>query len=986
LGLELSTDEKGLFRKMLQGDDMDGFDSTAGYVEVPPVSQFVARTLPAGQPVTLDNKHYVTLWVGQWIRDGKALKTVRYLARVGDDNDPARSFFEADKDVRRVQLLPGEAADALGDPTLEAIVPSDGPISTTQSSEKAADPQPKGTLKLPQPPAPVLPPPYRLDQAEGAQQMRELWRGVAATTREATAAGIRPTTGPSARVQILSTPKDHALGRFHWLIAPDRPLALAWRCCMLTTPDGRAVGGGGTALGLPDARPVEVVGERTVKGGSTILHLEVFYPHPNGVPALLDSTVTYGFGGDGGDALGGMGINGNLTRLDGNYVPFAWAESAKGGQPVGTVFCVVRVVAPGEQQSAISDLPPVQSLRVPATTEPAGATPAAKATVTQEAGSTISLYLDKNAVQMRMAGKVMEAAEFDIHPAGVGVYVIDVHDGLVRLRVVGLGGNQEFTALRIEIGADGGIFADGGILPPTENVSDRQDVPPAPASSVAAFPDKLPKNRVALRVLSPGGSPMQIDGIKEIVVWIKEGPWQDGPQPKVLQRFADGWVFVDAQMFWLGDPRARAEITFISGGHTIHAEATLPFDSRKIEFRSMGDPNEINIDETSGPSAGHDEIAGRVVDAHGRPVAAAVFESIEPEIAKKNFPYGVSETTDADGVFRLARVSENPIQHLFYELHAPGYATRWIGDLPVGRGFTVHLYNNTRVRGNLVLPGGAPAAGARLELTTSKEAVRQNYGSFDFTATTVADSAGAYDLLLEPGVYQAVITSPSGATANLANIAVASGAIVALPPQLNPGARLTLRLVDSLSGKPVTGARLTIEKRSPGWAIDDPGTERVSDADGRAHWDNLVPGQTRSESRNIDAVFVDVPTGSAEMKVLMEPAVRITGQVLAPDGSPVAGAVVNVAGLRTGDSRYARSADAQGRFSLQFANLPSPDKKYAIIACDPQARWAHGLSTWFVPAAGLEKTFTIQLTPGGRMHGRVVDRRGNPLHASRWMR
>jgi hypothetical protein len=111
--------------------------------------------------------------------------------------------------------------------------------------------------------------------------------------------------------------------------------------------------------------------------------------------------------------------------------------------------------------------------------------------------------------------------------------------------------------------------------------------------------------------------------------------------------------------------------------------------------------------------------------------------------------------------------------------------------------------------------------------------------------------------------------------------------------------------------------------------------------------------------------------------------------VLAPNGNPVAGAVVDVAGLVTGDSRYARSADAQGRFSLQFAELwalrwnttsqPSSDKEYAIVACDPQGRWAHGLSPWFIPAAGLNKAFTIQLTNGGRMHGRVLDAAGKPV-------
>ena len=178
--------------------------------------------------------------------------------------------------------------------------------------------------------------------------------------------------GPSAKVQVLSTPQEHAQGRFRWRVEPDRTLVLEFRCVLLETPEQRIVGGSMITVVVPGGRPVEIIGSHTTTGNGTALLL-------TSVPALLSTKTTDYFGGRRGDAFISTGIAMDLARLSGEYVPFAWGELAKTGRPVGTVFYVARVVAPEQRQDAAHADPPIRALRVPAShaaaTQPTQAAP-----------------------------------------------------------------------------------------------------------------------------------------------------------------------------------------------------------------------------------------------------------------------------------------------------------------------------------------------------------------------------------------------------------------------------------------------------------------------------------------------------------------------------------------------------------------------------------------------------------------------------------
>jgi hypothetical protein len=207
------------------------------------------------------------------------------------------------------------------------------------------------------------------------------------------AAGQSAGRRATAKLLVMSTAEDHAQGKFHWRVEPDGPLSLVFRCPLSKTPDGPVEDDGGTTLGLPDNRPVEIEGSSTIAGLPTIVHFRVFYPSntPGSGIGLADMGWRCDFGIQPQGGFTGMAVTGNLTRLTEDYVPFAWAPATKNGRPAGIMFHVLRVVAPERAASALDNPTPRETLRVPGTevgtTQPAAATQPAR-TVTYRMSST----------------------------------------------------------------------------------------------------------------------------------------------------------------------------------------------------------------------------------------------------------------------------------------------------------------------------------------------------------------------------------------------------------------------------------------------------------------------------------------------------------------------------------------------------------------------------------------------------------------------
>ncbi|HJZ86541.1 MAG TPA: sigma-70 family RNA polymerase sigma factor [Polyangia bacterium] len=123
-----------------------------------------------------------------------------------------------------------------------------------------------------------------------------------------------------------------------------------------------------------------------------------------------------------------------------------------------------------------------------------------------------------------------------------------------------------------------------------------------------------------------------------------------------------------------------------------------------------------------------------------------------------------------------------------------------------------------------------------------------------------------------------------------------------------------------------------------------------------------------------------------DIRLYLTPALDYFGQVLDPDGRPVAGATVRISDSRTGEQalepRAARLfSDAQGKFVFH-----APDG--AIVEAS-DGRHAPGRAALDGPATGSHRV-TIHLGPAGadpqlgrfRISGRVTDDRGHPIEGA----
>lgn len=118
--------------------------------------------------------------------------------------------------------------------------------------------------------------------------------------------------------------------------------------------------------------------------------------------------------------------------------------------------------------------------------------------------------------------------------------------------------------------------------------------------------------------------------------------------------------------------------------------------------------------------------------------------------------------------------------------------------------------------------------------------------------------------------------------------------------------------------------------------------------------------------------------------VRLKPGVTVSGQVLTPDGKPLAGANVNVAGLSTGDSRYSKSTDAEGRFTIVFPNIQfdqnaREERKYSIVVMDPKGRFANTISAPLKANAGDKNEIQLTMSSGPRVRGQVLNPDGDPV-------
>jgi protocatechuate 3,4-dioxygenase beta subunit len=421
-------------------------------------------------------------------------------------------------------------------------------------------------------------------------------------------------------------------------------------------------------------------------------------------------------------------------------------------------------------------------------------------------------------------------------------------------------------------------------------------------------------------------------------------------------------------------------------------------------------------------TVGAKDLAGRVIDPSGHPVQGAKITLLNAW----HSPTDARIESDSEGIFRIPDVAGNPYSCL--QILKEGFAPLWLADLSVGKAFRAQLHNTTRLRGKL--SGLDGTASAQAEVTLFTEIYTANEHSFEHKITGLqvqgtADASGAYDVPVEPGVYRYQVAGKNGGFLQ-GKISVGPGEVKSLPERLQPGASVSLTVLDVQTGKPIPGIGIVIDDYEGECSSTlRARSDRTTDADGRVHWDNLRPGPTQFSASKLgynsgpkEALLpysrwwsdkmtnswnrvdykVRLPRkdegtdnigfnieGDFNATILMERGVEVTGTVVDSNGNPISGCEVLAVpeeGARsslTMGSQYTITADASGAFA---GFLPAGNGMvYNLCTSTRERPFANAVSEPFQSKPGDKFQFRLQTPKGSWVTGRVVGANGKPVSA-----
>lgn len=358
-------------------------------------------------------------------------------------------------------------------------------------------------------------------------------------------------------------------------------------------------------------------------------------------------------------------------------------------------------------------------------------------------------------------------------------------------------------------------------------------------------------------------------------------------------------------------------------------------------------------------------LAGRVVSAvDGRPIAGALVWGVDP---------GAFRRTGVDGAYRIETPPDLPS---VIQAAAPGFLPNEpeVGGPDLERGPTVALQPALVARGVVVDEKGAPVAGVEVGFEASSLAFAQELAR--------TDSAGRFRIgsLVAGTAYELLFSKAGFAPSE-----------VELPP-LEPGrpasdlrvvlrkGRTGLGRVVNRAEEPVVGAEIVL---TDGESV----AEATTGAEGRFEIRDLAAGTFELSVKGRGYAPLSVPglkipdgVGSTDLgTVILAPGVAVEGQVVDPQGRPVAGAEVTLSedsgpftGFMMEDSSPVALTGADGFFRIE--------DRGAGETIDLLARRA-GYAPSGVPGVQVppEKPVRIVLSPSVAVEGRTVDQDGKPL-------
>lgn len=365
------------------------------------------------------------------------------------------------------------------------------------------------------------------------------------------------------------------------------------------------------------------------------------------------------------------------------------------------------------------------------------------------------------------------------------------------------------------------------------------------------------------------------------------------------------------------------------------------------------------------------EIAGRVVDPEGNPVANAKVTVYIPPLLHVAVPKPVQTIpVDGDGVFRLEDVPANA----WILAGAPDRAGRLLTASEVfaagGGPREFRLRNAAPLSGTVRTEEGEPVEGIVVMASTPAP---------DWFAFTTSDREGRYLIPDAPqervqiGIVSDRWFGGGGSVVPSRDPPVAADLrLMEIPP-------VEGRVVDDRTGDPVAGAAVL--------AVADRQIVRLTDENGTFRLDGFVQPVIFVRGYGFGEVPVRVDPVRPEtqnVRVAMPRGAVLRGRISTSSGDPIAGARAKAVILGPRGARVYEGplTDAGGAYDFGWLPVSDEGSTGRVVAMKPG--WLPGLSEeWRVAKGDVEEGIDVGLVRAARVEGVLHDHEGRPLADAR---
>ncbi|HED64939.1 MAG TPA: carboxypeptidase regulatory-like domain-containing protein [Planctomycetes bacterium] len=379
---------------------------------------------------------------------------------------------------------------------------------------------------------------------------------------------------------------------------------------------------------------------------------------------------------------------------------------------------------------------------------------------------------------------------------------------------------------------------------------------------------------------------------------------------------------VDGKIFLWNPEGGGNRNAKISGAFEGAVNALPPITYRlSLSSSTLLSPDPVGVSVTAGETEEVEfeieiglRVAGTVIDREGRPVAEAEIDVAVSDGEGSTYSWQSGERTDEEGRFEIGAIEHGNVS---LGITRAGFLPlkRDVPELAEShevRDLLIVLDRGASIRGRVVLPDGGPAAGAWVEYSVPDPEDASDLKDLRIQAGEdgAFEVAGLGD---DPVTLTAILTqkkkveeaSPlTGKVRKKTERKRLRGVAEDVPPgthdlvlRLGAGQRLSGVVVDSF-GAPVRSFRLSIQEQSEfgpfgpslfSEEFEDPGGAFVAEGLPSGDFEVIVTakGFGRSDPRTIHLPGEEVP-----LRIELARSATVAGRVLAPDGMPVADAVL----------------------------------------------------------------------------------------------